>query len=59
MADRDPVLGLKAIDELTVNVIVDNVTDNLSSVQEGVQHEREFLQLRGMTTLAGEWRVPK
>ena len=54
MADRDPVLGLKPIDELTVNVIVDNVTDNLSSLQEGVQHEREFLQLRGMTTLAGE-----
>ncbi len=54
MADRDPVLGLKPVDELTVNVIVDNVTDNLSTVQAGVQHEREFLQLRGMTTLAGD-----
>ncbi len=54
MADRDLVLGLKPVDELTVNVVVDNVTDNLSSVLEGVQHEREFLQLRGMTTLAGE-----
>ena len=54
MVDRDPIIDLKPVDELTVNVVVDNVTDNLSSVLSGVQHEREFLQLRGMTTLAGE-----
>ena len=54
MADGEPAGGLEPVDELTVNVVVDNVTDNLSSVLDGVQHEREFLRLRGMTTLAGE-----
>ena len=45
---------LRPVDEVEVLVLLDNVTDNLSSIPAGVQHEREFLQLRGMTTRVGE-----
>jgi 7,8-dihydropterin-6-yl-methyl-4-(beta-D-ribofuranosyl)aminobenzene 5'-phosphate synthase len=54
MADAEPVRGLRPVDRLEVLVIVDNATDNLSSLPDIVQHEREFLQLKGMSTLAGE-----
>jgi len=46
--------ALHRVDGLEVLVLLDNATDNLSSIPDGVEHEREFLQLRGMTTLAGE-----
>ncbi len=54
MAQSEPVSGLRPVDRLEVLVVVDNATDNLSSIPDIVQHEREFLQLRGMSTLAGE-----
>jgi hypothetical protein len=46
--------GLRAVDEVEVLVLLDNVSDNLSSIPAGARHEREFLQLRGMTTRVGE-----
>ena len=54
MTESGTATGLQEVDSLEVRVIVDNVTDNLSTIPDFVQHEREFLQLRGMTTLAGE-----
>jgi 7,8-dihydropterin-6-yl-methyl-4-(beta-D-ribofuranosyl)aminobenzene 5'-phosphate synthase len=54
MADSEAVTGLEPVDRLRVQVVIDNVTDNLSTVPDCVQHEMEFLRRRGMPTLAGE-----
>jgi 7,8-dihydropterin-6-yl-methyl-4-(beta-D-ribofuranosyl)aminobenzene 5'-phosphate synthase len=45
---------LQSVDALDVQVIVDNVTDSLSSVPEGVVHEWAHLRLRGDLVLSGE-----
>lgn len=44
---------LTAVDRMEVLVLVDNVTDNLSSVPAGVQHEREVLLELGLQTWSG------
>ena len=45
---------LTSIDELRIQVLVDNVTDSLSTVPENVTHEMAYLRRHGMTELAGE-----
>ena len=47
-------MQLIEIDTLTVQVIVDNVTDSLSSVPHNVTHEMTYLRNNGMEELAGE-----
>ncbi len=45
---------LTEIDSLEINVIVDNVTDSLSTVPENVIHEMDYLKENGMQELSGE-----
>lgn len=45
---------LRTVDALDVQVIVDNVTDSLSSVPHGVVHEWAHLRQRGDLVLSGE-----
>ena len=46
---------LKAVDGVQVQVLVDNVTDNLSTVAKGVTHEWAYLIGRGhLSEIAGE-----
>lgn len=47
-------MNLVPVDDLKIQVLVDNLTDNLSSVPAGVTHEIEHLQKQGMKELAGE-----
>lgn len=47
-------MNLITVDELQIQVLVDNVTDSLSSVPENVTHEIAYLRNHGMTELSGE-----
>lgn len=47
-------MNIKAVDSLEIQVIVDNVTDSLSSVRGNITHEMDYLQQNGMTELSGE-----
>jgi len=49
-----PARKLRPLDALDVQVIVDNVTDSLSSVPSGVVHEWAHLRQRGDLVLQGE-----
>lgn len=54
MAEREHVDELRPVDRLEAQIVVDNASDNLSSIPDLVQHEREVLARKGMTTLSGE-----
>lgn len=45
---------LKELDTLEIHVIVDNITDSLSSVPANVTHEMDYLEQHGMKELSGE-----
>lgn len=47
-------MSLIEVDTLQVQVIVDNVTDSLSSVPANVTHEMDYLEHHGMKELSGE-----
>ena len=47
-------MTLIEVDALTIQVIVDNTTDSLSSVPSNVVHEMAYLEDHGMKELAGE-----
>ena len=47
-------MTLTEVDSLQIHVIVDNVTDSLSSVPENVVHEMDYLANHGMKELSGE-----
>ena len=47
-------MTLIEVDSLHIQVIVDNVTDSLSSVPENVVHEMDYLADHGMKELSGE-----
>lgn len=47
-------MTLIEVDTLQIQVIVDNVTDSLSSVPENVIHEMDYLADHGMKELSGE-----
>lgn len=51
----EPATGLRSIDRLHVRVLVDNVTDSLSSNPAFVQTEWAGLHKAGMTELDGEY----
>ncbi len=50
----NPNASLKAVDAVDVVVLVDNVTDILSSVPDSVLHETAMLRRAGMPALSGE-----
>lgn len=47
-------MNLQPVDKLTIHVLVDNITDSLSSVPESVTHEMAHLRSNGMQELSGE-----
>lgn len=47
-------MALIEVDSLQVQVIVDNVTDSLSSIPKNVVHEMDYLADHGMEELSGE-----
>ena len=47
-------MRLTAVDTLQIQVLVDNVTDSLSTVPENVTHEMAHLRKHGMKELSGE-----
>lgn len=47
-------MDLLAVEKLTVQVLIDNVTDSLSSVPTCVTHEMDYLEEQGTTELSGE-----
>lgn len=47
-------MSLELVDQLEIQVLVDNVTDNLSSVPSNVTHEIAYLRKNGMEELSGE-----
>jgi len=47
-------MALQQVDKLQIQVLVDNVTDSLSSVPKNVIHEMAYLRAHGMTELSGE-----
>jgi 7,8-dihydropterin-6-yl-methyl-4-(beta-D-ribofuranosyl)aminobenzene 5'-phosphate synthase len=47
-------MNLQPVDKLEIQVIVDNVTDSLSSVPDNVTHEMAYLRDNGMKELSGE-----
>jgi 7,8-dihydropterin-6-yl-methyl-4-(beta-D-ribofuranosyl)aminobenzene 5'-phosphate synthase len=47
-------ITLLEVDNLQVQVLIDNVTDNLSSIPTNVTHEISQLRNQGMTELSGE-----
>ena len=47
-------MNLIEVDTLTVQVIVDNLTDSLSTVPANVTHEMDYLEEHGMDELSGE-----
>jgi 7,8-dihydropterin-6-yl-methyl-4-(beta-D-ribofuranosyl)aminobenzene 5'-phosphate synthase len=47
-------LTLQPVDTLHIQVLIDNVTDSLSSVPKHVTHEMAYLRNQGMTELSGE-----
>jgi 7,8-dihydropterin-6-yl-methyl-4-(beta-D-ribofuranosyl)aminobenzene 5'-phosphate synthase len=46
--------ALRSVDALNVHVLVDNVTDSLSTVPQGVMHEWGHLRASGNLVLSGE-----
>jgi 7,8-dihydropterin-6-yl-methyl-4-(beta-D-ribofuranosyl)aminobenzene 5'-phosphate synthase len=49
-----PAEALRPVDTLEVRVLVDNLTDNLSSIPENVSHEIQTLTALGMRAWGGE-----
>ncbi len=47
-------MNLQPVDKLEIQVLVDNVTDSLSSVPHNVTHEMAYLRKNGMKELSGE-----
>ena len=47
-------MNIQPLDSLQIQVLVDNVTDSLSTVPEGVTHEMAYLRKHGMKELSGE-----
>jgi 7,8-dihydropterin-6-yl-methyl-4-(beta-D-ribofuranosyl)aminobenzene 5'-phosphate synthase len=47
-------MNLQPVDKLEIQVLVDNVTDSLSSVPKNVTHEMAYLRENGMMELSGE-----
>lgn len=47
-------MKLIEVEELKIQVLVDNVTDSLSSVPNNVTHEMDYLETQGMDELSGE-----
>lgn len=47
-------MNIQSVDKLQVQVLVDNVTDSLSSVPGNVTHEMAYLRNNGMKELSGE-----
>ncbi len=45
---------LEPVDKVIIQVLVDNVTDSLSTVPENVIHEMDYLENQGMKELSGE-----
>jgi 7,8-dihydropterin-6-yl-methyl-4-(beta-D-ribofuranosyl)aminobenzene 5'-phosphate synthase len=50
----DPASQLHAVDALEIQVLVDNVTDSLSTVPSGVVNENAVLVQHGLTLMSGE-----
>jgi len=50
----DPASQLLALDALEIQVLVDNVTDSLSTVPAGVVNENAVLVQHGLTLMSGE-----
>lgn len=47
-------MDIQSVDKLEIQVLVDNVTDSLSSVPQNVMHEMAYLRKNGMKELSGE-----
>lgn len=47
-------MNLQSVDKLQIQVLVDNVTDSLSTVPKNVTHEMAYLRSNGMEELSGE-----
>src|SRR5689334_13606829 len=47
-------MSLQSVDKLEIHVLVDNLTDNLSTVPNDVIHEIAYLRKHGMKELSGE-----
>lgn len=47
-------MNIQSVDTLQIQVLVDNITDSLSSVPKNVTHEMAFLRSNGMKELSGE-----
>jgi 7,8-dihydropterin-6-yl-methyl-4-(beta-D-ribofuranosyl)aminobenzene 5'-phosphate synthase len=47
-------MNLVEVDKLEIQVLVDNVTDSLSTIPENVTHEMAYLREHGMKELSGE-----
>lgn len=47
-------MSLLSVDKLQIQVLVDNVTDNLSSIPDHVTHEVAYLRHHGMKKISGE-----
>ena len=47
-------MHIQSVDKLEIQVLVDNVTDSLSSVPDNVTHEMDYLTDNGMEELSGE-----
>jgi len=47
-------MNLETVDNLQIQVLVDNITDSLSTVPKNVTHEMAHLRKHGMKELAGE-----
>lgn len=47
-------MNIQSVDKLQIQVLVDNVTDSLSSVPGNVTHEMAYLRSNGMEELSGE-----
>lgn len=47
-------MNLQPVEKLEIQVLVDNVTDSLSSVPDNVTHEMDYLSDNGMKELSGE-----
>jgi 7,8-dihydropterin-6-yl-methyl-4-(beta-D-ribofuranosyl)aminobenzene 5'-phosphate synthase len=50
---REVAGGLVPVDSVEIQVVVDNVTDSLSSILRGVTNENEVLRRHGMKTMSG------
>ena len=53
MTARDTAATLREVDAIDVQVLVDNVTDSLSSILRGVTNENEVLRRYGLRVMSG------